>query len=322
MKNKTITFAVLIMLVSVSVSGQDFTGKQSLSEIEWNSRTITGGVVLKWAQTRLFDSDQAIYIIETDTTAGQFEFGVAAGDQRFVTSEYAAAEGVIAAINGTFFNMQEGYNVHYVRVNDSVVAFTDEKEYGIRATGVFTATGEAVDISAWGPEKEDAGMVKAEDAIVSGPLLTDNGKDISLDSINFNKNRHPRSLLGITGDGHVLFIAVDGRQPGYAEGMSLFELRELALNLGCTDILNLDGGGSTTLYVKGETASIGSDSRNEKGETANIGSDSINVKEENPSGGLVPLAGEPGFASGVVNRPSGKVERAVPSIVFVKEKDN
>ncbi|MEZ5021572.1 MAG: hypothetical protein R2756_15915 [Bacteroidales bacterium] len=48
-----------------------------------------------------------------------------------------------------------------------------------------------VDISAWGPEKEDSGVLTVEDAIVSGPLLTDNGNDIVLDSINFNKNRHP-----------------------------------------------------------------------------------------------------------------------------------
>ncbi len=279
MKCKNIISIGLLISASLSAGGQAIHLNQSLKEIEWNSRTITEGVVLKWVQARLFDSDQAIFIVETDPTAGRFEFGVAAGDRPLITSSYAAGEGVLAAINGTFFNMQEGYNVHYVRVNDSVVALTDEKEYGIRATGVFTATGEAVDISAWGPEKEDAGVVKAEDAIVTGPLLTDNGHEILLDSINFNKNRHPRSLLGITGDGHVLFIAVDGRQPGYADGMSLFELRELARSLGCTDILNLDGGGSTTLYVKGEGA------------------------------------------TGVVNRPSGKVERPVPSIVFVKKID-
>ena len=73
-------------------------------------------------------------------------------------------------------------------------------------------------------------------------------------------------------------MAVDGRQPGYAEGMSLFELRQLAHSLGCTDALNLDGGGSTTLVIAGEDA------------------------------------------NGVVNRPSGTVERPVPSILFVKEK--
>lgn len=277
MKIKNSIYAALFLLFPSFVGGQELPVKKSLTEIEWSSRAITDGVVLKSAQARLFDSDQAIYVVEIDTTAGRFEFGVAAGDKPIITSAYAAGEGVLAAINGTFFNMQEGYNVHYVKVNNSVVAVTDEKEFGIRATGVFTATGEAVNIAAWGPESEDDGILKAEDAIVTGPLLTDNGQDIVLDSINFNKNRHPRSLLGITGEGLVLFIAVDGRQPGYADGMSLFELRELAHSLGCREILNLDGGGSTTLYVRGEGA------------------------------------------SGVANKPSGKIERPVPSIVFVKK---
>ncbi len=260
MKTKSIIAGTIILIKSLSAGGQELPVKQSLSEIAWNSKTITGGVVLKSARARLFNSDQAIYVVEIDTTADRFEFGVAAGDKAVVTSAYAAGEGVLAAINGTFFNMEKGYNVHYVRVNDSVVAVTDENEFGIRATGVFTATGERVDIAGWGPEREDEGFVqseatglmKAEDAIVTGPLLADNGRDIALDSANFNKNRHPRSLLGITAGGHVLFVTVDGRQSGYADGMSLFELRELARSLGCTEILNLDGGGSTALYVKGE----------------------------------------------------------------------
>lgn len=305
---KGIFWSGALIILSLSAGGQTLPDSNRLTEIEWNSRPVAEGVVLKWVQTRLFDSDQAVYVVETDTTAGRFEFGVAACDKPVITSSYAAGEGVLAAINGTFFNMQQGYNVHFVRVNDSVVAYTDEKEYGIRATGVFTATGEAVDISAWGPEKEDIGVVTAEDAIVSGPLLTDNGNDIVLDSINFNKNRHPRSLLGITANGHVLFIAVDGRQPGYADGMSLFELRQLARSLGCTEILNLDGGGSTTLYVKGAMPITVSDS--------------LNVKGENVPGITEPATTGPGFGEGVVNRPSGKVERPVPSIVFVKVREN
>ena len=308
MNMKGIFWSGALIILSLSAGGQTLPDSNRLTEIEWNSRPVAEGVVLKWVQTRLFDSDQAVYVVETDTTAGRFEFGVAACDKPVITSSYAAGEGVLAAINGTFFNMQQGYNVHFVRVNDSVVAYTDEKEFGIRATGVFTATGEAVDISAWGPEKEDIGVVTAEDAIVSGPLLTDNGNDIVLDSINFNKNRHPRSLLGITANGHVLFIAVDGRQPGYADGMSLFELRQLARSLGCTEILNLDGGGSTTLYVKGAMPITVSDS--------------LNVKGENVSGVAEPATAGSGFAEGVVNRPSGKVERPVPSIVFVKVREN
>jgi exopolysaccharide biosynthesis protein len=277
MKVKRPISAIMVLLLVAGANGQTVPGADGLTGIEWNASQVTKGVMLKSVQTRLFDSFQAIYVIDIDTTAGKFEFGVAVPDTRLVTSAIAASEGVLAAVNGTFFNMQEGYNVHFVKVNDSVVAVTDDKEYGIRATGLFSADGEAVDISAWGPEREDRRAVTAGDAIVSGPLLMDDGREILLDSINFNTLRHPRTMIGATGDGHILFIVVDGRQPEYAEGMSLFELRALARSLGCTEILNLDGGGSTAMYLRDEGS------------------------------------------NGVVNRPSGKVERAVPSIVFVRK---
>ncbi len=269
-------FISSILLISTLLQGQPFPDSLAVSEIKWERREIAKGVILKSAETQLFNSSQAIYVVDIDTTAAEFEFGVAGADSALITSLFAPQVAALVAINGTFFNMKEGYNVHYVRMDDSVVALTEEMEFGLRATGIFTSTGEAVDIASWGPEQEDAMGTTAEDAIVSGPLLIDDGRDIELDMIGFNTNRHPRTLVGATADGHILFIVVDGRQPGYAEGMSLFELRALARSLGCTDALNLDGGGSTTLYVAGEGS------------------------------------------NGVVNRPSGKVERPVPSIVFVR----
>ena len=274
MKREIVTLSFLLTLTLMY--GQSGTGFRELQELGWESKTVSGGITLRSAVTTFFNSAQAVYVVEIDTAGGYFEFGVALAGPPLVTSAFAAQEKAIVAVNATFFNMKEGYNVHYVKVDDSIVATTDEKEFGIRATGLFTAEGEAADISQWGPEREDAGIISAEDAIVSGPLLIDDSHYMPLDSINFNANRHPRTMVGITGTGHLLFVVVDGRQPGYAEGMSLFELRALAHSLGCTDALNLDGGGSTTMVVAGESS------------------------------------------NGVVNRPSGKVERPVPSILFVR----
>ena len=278
MKRNILTLS--LALSTLLLPGQPGVGNSDISNIDWQFKGLSDGVTLRYANDTLFNSVQAIYVVDIDTSAAAFEFGVAVPDTRMATSAIAQQEGVLAAVNGTFFNMREGYNVHYVRVDDSLIAVTDEGEFGIRATGVFTATGEITDIMPWGPEREDAGAVIAEDAIVSGPLLIDDGVDMFLDSINFNTYRHPRTMVGITGLGHLLLVVVDGRQPGYAEGMSLFELRALAHSLGCTDALNLDGGGSTTLVIAGE------------------GSD------------------------GVVNRPSGKVQRPVPSILFVRQADD
>lgn len=274
MKRNIVTLSFLLTVsLLYGQSGTDF---RQLQEMKWESTNVSEGIILKSAVTSLFNSAQAIYVVEIDTAGGSFEFGVAVAGPPLVTSAFAVQEKAIAAVNATFFNMKEGYNVHYVKVDDSIVATTDEKEFGIRATGLFTAEGEAADISQWGPEREDAGDISAEDAIVSGPLLIDDTVDMPLDSISFNTNRHPRTMVGITGNGRLLFVVVDGRQPGYADGMSLFELRALAHSLGCTDALNLDGGGSTTMVVAGEGS------------------------------------------NGVVNRPSGKVERPVPSILFVR----
>lgn len=64
----------------------------------------------------------------------------------------------------------------------------------------------------------------------------------------FATGRHPRTAVGIGRRGRrLLFVVVDGRRPGYSDGMTLRELASLMLGLGAREAINLDGGGSTTL---------------------------------------------------------------------------
>jgi exopolysaccharide biosynthesis protein len=71
--------------------------------------------------------------------------------------------------------------------------------------------------------------------------------------------RHPRTIVGADRAGDVWLVTVDGRQPGYSVGMTLAELRQLAVDLGLVDALNLDGGGSTTMVVGDEVVNRPSD---------------------------------------------------------------
>lgn len=81
----------------------------------------------------------------------------------------------------------------------------------------------------------------------------------------FTDVRHPRTGIGITKDGKKLFlIVVDGRQPQLSIGMTLEELAELFIKLGCYNSLNLDGGGSTTMWVKGRVVNSPSDPTGER----------------------------------------------------------
>lgn len=61
--------------------------------------------------------------------------------------------------------------------------------------------------------------------------------------------RNPRTAAGITGDGRLLLVTVDGRQPSHSVGATIRELRSLMQSIGATDAINLDGGGSTTMVV-------------------------------------------------------------------------
>jgi Phosphodiester glycosidase len=69
------------------------------------------------------------------------------------------------------------------------------------------------------------------------------------------KRPYPRTAVAIDRSGRKLWLLIaDGKQPGYSHGASLPELTALAQELGATDAINLDGGGSTTLVaeVKGQ----------------------------------------------------------------------
>jgi hypothetical protein len=94
------------------------------------------------------------------------------------------------------------------------------------------------------------------ETIGGGPRLVRDGQiSVEWTQENFapthSLRRHPRTAAGVRSDGRVLLVAVDGRQ-SKSVGMTLGELAQLMLELGCRDAVNLDGGGSTTMWVRGE----------------------------------------------------------------------
>jgi exopolysaccharide biosynthesis protein len=65
--------------------------------------------------------------------------------------------------------------------------------------------------------------------------------------------RHPRTFVGRTDAGQIGIVTIDGRQPS-SVGASLRETAQVALSLGLTNAINLDGGGSTTMAINGAVA--------------------------------------------------------------------
>jgi len=105
---------------------------------------------------------------------------------------------------------------------------------------------------------------KTKFAVGGGPRLLKGGNAINTAAEekfrpDVAKGRAPRTAIGITADGKLLLVCVDGRQPKTSEGMNLKELSNLMVKLGAVDAMNLDGGGSTTLYLMGKVMNSPSD---------------------------------------------------------------
>ena len=101
-------------------------------------------------------------------------------------------------------------------------------------------------------------LQEASDIVNGAGLLIRGGQAVtnwhaveSLKPDTFTDIRHPRTLIGVDRRGFVWLIVVDGRQPDYSAGMTFAELARLCARLELQDALNLDGGGSTTMVVKG-----------------------------------------------------------------------
>ena len=81
---------------------------------------------------------------------------------------------------------------------------------------------------------------------------------------SFVETRHPRTAVAKLKDGKFLMVTVDGRQPGTSVGVNLQELAEMLLEFSAIDAMNLDGGGSTTMFVGGKVINQPSDKEGER----------------------------------------------------------
>ncbi len=98
---------------------------------------------------------------------------------------------------------------------------------------------------------------KMQTAIGGGPSLLRQGQIVITNNeermfVGGEADRHPRTAMGYTQDGHLIILAVQGRFPKLAEGATLQQEALILQSLGCWEALNLDGGGSSCLLVNGK----------------------------------------------------------------------
>ena len=170
-----------------------------------------------------------------------------------LVSETAEANGAILAVNGDYY----GFRSSGIVIRNGVVYRDD----GVREGLVFYRDGT---VAVYDETTTTAAELLADGAwntLSFGPAIVEGGAAVDgIDEVEIDTNignhsiqgEQPRTAIGVTADGHVLIVVVDGRDPGYSRGVTMTELADILVSLGATTAYNLDGGGSSELWFDGE----------------------------------------------------------------------
>src|SRR3954466_8473720 len=169
------------------------------------------------------------------------------------TSDIAQDNNAIFAINGDYY----GFRDTGIVIRNGVV-YRDE---GAREGLAFYTDGT---VKVYDETTTTADQLVADGvwntlsfgpAIVEDSQVVDGIEDVEVDTNIGNhsiQGEQPRTAVGVIDENHLVFVVVDGRSPGYSEGVTLTELAQIFQDLGATTAYNIDGGGSSTMYFDGD----------------------------------------------------------------------
>lgn len=171
-----------------------------------------------------------------------------AADKKTTVSKFAQKYDCKVALNGDFFNYAD-YNTIGLAMGggEKWPSTADTASWGFAGFGPGRA-----EIS---PPGEVANPVPdwIKEAVGGRPMVVENGEAVRpSDCAPHFCQRHPRSAVGLSRDNKTLILlAVDGRT-STSKGATTFEVGKIMKSLGAWNALNLDGGGSTAMYLKGK----------------------------------------------------------------------
>lgn len=236
---------------------------------QWKTKKLGKGAVSICAQIPLYNSNQTISVVKYPLKRHKTKILHRPGKSAATASFVGEKENAKFILNGSYFDVKKKTSSVYLMINDTIMANTYKSEkYRVNAMIVFKdKKGKQVEIV---DSKDSLSCLQLSkdcySAIASGPLLLmdgeivvpivsgDNLQDKSLitdySSGQFYDRRHPRTIYGIDDKGYAYLIAIDGRFKGKADGMTIYEAAYLCYLFELKIAINLDGGGSTTLWTK------------------------------------------------------------------------
>lgn len=168
-------------------------------------------------------------------------------DSQFISEYY----NVVAGVNASFYNMTTGQPIGITYIDGvSFGTVSYDNFFAILKDGKTAVIDYAKNI---GNYVDENGNSTIWQAAAGSQWLVRDGKDVTAGATgSYNTQRHSRTCVGVTAEGKVVMMVLDGRQEPFSCGGSMHELAQIMLEAGCVAAVNLDGGGSTTYASRPE----------------------------------------------------------------------
>jgi len=262
----------------------DNSGKDSLAFVNasWEITDLGKGAQAMYAQIPMFYSTQSICVVKYPMKKFSTDILHRPGETAGKPSEIGKEIGAAFAMNAGFFHVKQRIPSVYFREGNEQLGYTHPTELyrvdglmglkdskGRKAVIEMAADTMQYDaISKVWKEAMASGPVLILDDEIAVPLLTGDKADganvaamaqeqkegskirTHYSSAQFYDKRHPRAAFGTDDEGNAYLLVIDGRFKGKADGATIYETAYICHMLGMTNAINLDGGGSTTLWTE------------------------------------------------------------------------
>ncbi len=272
---------VIFLIIAASISGQEITW----TDITSNYLLPHGIKVFSGTRT---SPKLAIWYIDVDLNNEELVVRPYISESPKSVPSFCSSVGAYMAVNGGYFGGSASYSAvvypSVVKAQNVASLVRNSQSYPVMRSffhlkedrncsvdWIYHFGGEPEDIYSYSeplpylyndptpkPAPSQSDGISIDDilcGIGGGPTLVKNGEI----NITYNEeifwgsgvgydNSDPRTAVGYTDDNHVIMLTADGRQT-ISEGVGLPELAQIMIDLGCTEAMNLDGGGSTQMAI-------------------------------------------------------------------------
>jgi exopolysaccharide biosynthesis protein len=270
MKKKILLTIILTILIIPIVSGESPVLKNTTG---WEIDSLAPGMIWYKYNRKYNGTNQRINVLEVDLQRPEYNLEIKFASSFDSLSNVASASGAVAATNGTYeldASFIRSNGVTYSQPSREVQNPTHLRHWKYEGAFFIDLLTKSVDIQYRANEQDGYYSSSYQNIISAAPVLilnynavgtifTGNISGLNLNSLDYEDYRrhqgvrHPRTAIAIMDDGKVLLITVDGRRT-VAEGFNAKEFTEFLVEyFNPKHALNLDGGGSTTMYLQGQS---------------------------------------------------------------------